>query len=675
MVSKILHFLEENAEKIVLAIVGIACMYLLLSRVVFSPNKVSIDNLKFSPGAIDDYISKQAKELENKLRQPPESLESSEPRLPEFVSTLDSSVRGVDVAVWPVVPQAPVGGAGGTRNYRLPEIGVVFDTEIEHIRAVVYEPLEEITPDNTYDKNSGNEPNDIDLVTMQASFDIATLYDRFFECFAGDDVPLEWRDPCYAQPVFAAANLQRQELGEDGHWDEWIDVPRSKIDHRRNLFTIIEKVSDLPPGGLKVRILQYKPKETQIDLLQPSAYQIASAKEEWFPPLLHRDFLKLQAQEDLEAKRQERDEKLNANTSSRSTRLDSGNRRTSSTRGRGRDTGNTPASGDRSTRRGSRRTGNQSGAETGLYPDMGGTGSRRNRRSRTDQTDPAMMEQDMLLMQGLEISNKPSINNVYEKLDEISLFSDIDFSKLDELIFWAHDDSAEPRKTYRYRIRLGVFNPAAGPKSPDVILWSEFSRNSEPIHIPGRMYFFAMDAPETEKSVRVQVSKFLLGHWYSDDFRVKSGETIGELREMEKDRTSSGRLTNSLRRSGVSLLDKRSTEPEEIDYSTGAVLVDVATVEDWAAEPKMNARKFKDMLYSFDGAEIEHMGIGQKYWSTELKTAFGDIARAQRIPKEPFKPWDSTRRRRLPSIMDYGEGEMSPEMYEEMMMMQGMGNR
>jgi len=348
MVSKILRILEEHAEKIVLAIVGIACMYLLLSRVVFSPNTVEYDGRTFSPGAVDRYINDKAEELRNVIRPSSDSLPPPDSRLPEFLAKLDSSISEIDSSLWPIVPQAPSSGARGSRDYPLPEIGMVKDPAIDHIRGVAYVPTEEITPENTYAQGQSHEPNDLDIVTMQAKFDVEKLRDEFFECYAGDDIPMNWRDPCYAQPVFAAVNLQRQRLAEDGTWGEWVDVPRPKIDHRRDLFKIVERLSDLPPGGLDVRMLQYKNKDTQIELLQPTAYQIASAKEEWFPPALHGTFLKIQAAEDLEERRREMEERRNTSNSGTG-RLDS-RRSSTSSRSRGNDYGGGAGTSSRTTR-------------------------------------------------------------------------------------------------------------------------------------------------------------------------------------------------------------------------------------------------------------------------------------------------------------------------------------
>jgi hypothetical protein len=59
-------------------------------------------------------------------------------------------------------------------KYHLPDIGEVNGVTVEHIRTVAYVPTEEITEQNGYDKVA-HEPNDIDLVTVEANFDVEGL--------------------------------------------------------------------------------------------------------------------------------------------------------------------------------------------------------------------------------------------------------------------------------------------------------------------------------------------------------------------------------------------------------------------------------------------------------------------------------------------------------------------
>ena len=324
-ISRIGSFFEEHIEKIILMIVGLVCAFLLITRVILSPNMVSWDDRNFSPSAIDNYVYEQAQLLRQRLNDPPDQMDPYEPKAGEFLALLDSAINNIDMTLWPVVPYEPGVDAGVAGIYNLPPIGQVNDVAVEHIRAVAYVPIDEVTQDNSYDK-AGNEPNDIDLVTVEAKFDIEQLYDNFNESMY-EDIEEEFADPCLAKPIFASVQLQRQELNSDGTWGDWQVLPRTKIDQNRKLFSITENIDELPAGGLKVQMLRFDNKQTQIDLLQPQAYQMASAREEWFPPVLHRKYKGLLKKEILEerrdAKETERQEREKELEDKRSRRADS----------------------------------------------------------------------------------------------------------------------------------------------------------------------------------------------------------------------------------------------------------------------------------------------------------------------------------------------------------------
>lgn len=48
--NKIARFFEEHVEKMVLVVVGLVCAWLLITRVIFSPNMVEVGDRKLSPG-------------------------------------------------------------------------------------------------------------------------------------------------------------------------------------------------------------------------------------------------------------------------------------------------------------------------------------------------------------------------------------------------------------------------------------------------------------------------------------------------------------------------------------------------------------------------------------------------------------------------------------------------
>ncbi len=685
-------FFEEHIEKIVFVIVGLACVWLFLTRVLLSPNYVEYEGDKFSPGGIDDYIltSKDAADLKEKLSSKSEP-KSYERKKDIFVALVDSAISDIDInAGWPLPIHSSM--VSDRSKYRIPEIGEVNEVTIGYIRAVAYVPTEEINEQNVYDKVR-TEVNDIDFVTVEAKFDIKGLYERFYDSFAGSDVEEEeWCDPCLAKPIFAAVQLQRQEALADGSWGDWQIVPRTRIDHRRKMFEIIEDVEELPPGGMKVRLLQFDDRIVRMDLLQPKAYSIASAREEWFPPSLHRMFLQQLREKEMEEKRAAVEAAREAERAGREREFER--------RREGR--------GVRSTEP-FRRSGDRRYEELGGRDELfaGGGTSTRERRPRTSRSErgsdrlssPRRIERERereRLARSREVSRTTSIDDIYREFNGILITGRTDLSRMREpLVFWTHDDTVEPKKRYQYRIRLGVFNPIAGTNQfsegyrglkNKVILWSEFSGITEAVEVPGRLYFFACDIQEAARIVTVQVSRYVLGYWNSKDFAVKQGEVIGKVVESETTSGSSKRRETApeffggypavyggyrgeeLRVMGIES-DIRSdiigrTVPETIDYTTGAVLVDVVPVNDydWSGGKNLHRRGYFDMLYTFDGMNIERMPIRTKYWAKELKIMFNEIRRSVKEPREPFRDWGSKVTEGAPVV---SQPEYDEEYYEE----------
>jgi hypothetical protein len=206
------------------------------------------------------------------------------------------------------------------------------------------------------------------------------------------------------------------------------------------------------------------------------------------------------------------------------------------------------------------------------------------------------------------------------------------------LTFWAHDDTIESGKVYRYRIRLGVFNPVTGTgqvkqvdqsRKDKVILWSKYSDVTDQIEIPKRLYFFPLRGEASEnKAVTVKIFKYKMGYWYGWQGTVRQGEIIGkevENKDLENGTKVSRRVNKSI--------------PEMIDYSTGSVLVDVKTVNSWVGSSKLTHKYYSDLLYSFDGDSIERMPIQQLYWPREVQLKYQELEKFEKKEKKPFRAW------------------------------------
>jgi hypothetical protein len=377
------------------------------------------------------------------------------------------------------------------------------------------------------------------------------------------------------------------------------------------MFEVIEDINDLPAGGIKVRLLQFDDAEVRIDLLQPGPYQIASAKEEWFPPSLHGEYVEYQKEIDVIKRREAAVEKKEEREGERSERRSKqAAAKTRPTEGIGGPSGE-GMEGERglSTPAPVRKT----------LPTRGSQPERKGEKERPQKSK--------------EVSK--TIDDVYQEFDEISITDKTDLARMDKpLLFWAYDDTVEPGK-YRYRIRLGVFNPIAGTNQfseqdkslkSKVILWSEFSDATETVDIPGTLYFFPREIQEATKAVTVQVSKYVLGYWYNKDFTVKQGELIGKVGEYK--------ITEEEE-------SKKVTVPPTVDYTTGAVVVDIVPVTDWSGGNNLHVNHFFDLLYSYNGKDIERLPIKSRYWTEALQTKFNDIKKSEKEPKEPLRAWES----------------------------------
>ncbi len=723
-IAKIGRFCENHVEKIVLVLVGAVCVWLFFTRVIFSPNVMTIGRVgkAYTPGQIDRHIyDTKAQELRAKLQQQKKGgvgktyagkldgpIDKKDPviagiidrPLPKgFMGLFDSPLGFINATLTTATPgAATVARPTSNRKYRLPLVPDVTDVGINLIRAAAYVPLQEINLQTTYDK-AAVEPNDIDLVTVEGRFDVAELYRRFQASFAGVDVQKEeWRDPCMAKPIFAAVQLERQEMSEDGGWKNWQPVPRARIEANRERFRVYEKTSDLPAGGLGVRLVQFKDDTVASELLQPEAYQIASAEEEWFPPSFYGKFKDLQRKVEAD-KRRDESEKNRKQTTTTGTQRDAMNRggqggmyggtmqqggraAPGSARGRGMTggvQGGDMYGGQQGGRRGGR-AGNVTGP--GGYPGPGGQ-TRQGRRGGPG----GDMYGDMYGPGGeMGMRRKSSTAEVYfDFFPEMITFREDLSKRTKPLLIWVFDDTVEPGKTYQYRVRLGVFNPVAGTgqvvdrdlgKKDQVILWSPYSEITKPVEVQQRTYLFARDIQDKTNTATVEVARYALGYWRTESFQVKPGEAIGkEMEPKKEDDREKQRAKDRARMAGgygypggaggpdritgprgvppmgpggmpgmmpgmMPTSPDQKNVPKTINYNTGKVLVDLVQVNDWGNAPNLRPRLYYDMLYTGDGTNLEHMPVSAANWPKDVATAYQYIQTEKRKEPQPFRAFN-----------------------------------
>jgi hypothetical protein len=241
---------------------------------------------------------------------------------------------------------------------------------------------------------------------------------------------------------------------------------------------------------------------------------------------------------------------------------------------------------------------------------------------------------------------------IYQEMKKMQLTVKDISSLRDVITIWAYDDTVEPGASYRYRIRLGVFNPVAGtgqvrPEDADkdskVVLWGEFSDVTEVVAIDDRLYFFPLNVQEAAMAAEMQVFRYVLGYWHSEPFMVKRGDVIGRVAKVEpsdKDKSKSAN-TNVNPIANVNPLANVKL-PEMIDYTTGAILVDLVAMSDWYGDKTLQSRQYFDILFSFDGTSMGRLAAKQMYWPDELRSKYSELKTLEKRPKEPWRSWSSS---------------------------------
>ena len=295
---------------------------------------------------------------------------------------------------------------------------------------------------------------------------------------------------------------------------------------------------------------------------------------------------------------------------------------------------------------------------------------------------------------------KASTDEVYFDLREEMLQYNVDLAKKDKpVLIWAFDDTAEPGKVYQYRLRVGVFNPVAGSdqlidrdldKKNQVILWSRFSQVVGPVEIPQMVYLFAKNVQDKTKTATVEVARYKLGYWRTEDFQVRPGESIGKSvdtkdkdsdrdRNRDRDRRMAmmtqmggpgggGRITDPrgdmmmdpTMMYGMTTDPTAASTPKTVDYATGRVLLDLVEVNDWGDAPNLKPRMYHDMLYTPDGISIEHMPANMTNWPEDLADAYQAIQSEKRREPKPFRAFSKSSAGGRGGMDPYGGGMYGP---------------
>jgi hypothetical protein len=665
------NLFERYVDVLVFAVIGILCLGLLWMFVLGNPYSVKLDGKVYSPGEIDEAIKLQANRLDEKLKEDylprPYTLNKGQ----EYLSKVDCSISDVpDFSV--SLPGFRDKALEGDRKYRVPDIVDIREVAIASIRGSAFVPEEDeaVSPSSPY-TSVARKNEDIDFVTVEGKIDIRGLYANFNQHFAGWKVEQpEWRDDNLARPVFAALELERCELLEDDVWSEWEVIPRTKIDPYRVLFSISDSTEDLK-YDINLLKLQFEEFEVRRVLLQPDPYEfISQGFAKWLPPKLYAEYSKLIEEENEKKRREEVERRKTENTRERDNTRGGRNEMAGGATGR-----TARGNRDRTSRRGRDRT---AGGRGGGMPTRGSEALGFGLDQRLAR--PTRRPQDVL-----------------REVDTVKINNKMNFDELESITCWVHDDTVTQAGSYKYRMRLGVFNPIVGRDwfysdeeqfKNQVILWSAYSEPTEAVEIYPMVEFFPVAVTTGEnEGMKIRVSKYSSGRWQSKEFDVRLGETIGRLVEPDENLASTAGTGTAAsaadpmlmmmrggpgmdpRMMGMGLGGMGMLGAEPVDYDTGAVLVDVIKSNRWMGRSSLQEREYEELLYTKDGVHIAHLPIQERNWPEALRDSARRIkeAEAETGGKTEFEAGRMQPGEMRPGMMD--------PMMMQMMMRGGAGGR
>jgi len=231
---------------------------------------------------------------------------------------------------------------------------------------------------------------------------------------------------------------------------------------------------------------------------------------------------------------------------------------------------------------------------------------------------------------------------------------------------WAFDSKAVPGGIYSYRLRIGFFNPIAGRNwfredQKDLrfqrILWTDWTSPPSLVSIPRRTYFFPKSTMTTvaDSSISVEIFRKQMGEWHKRTFRVAAGSEIGaiikEKRQLSRPGAVLGRQSPLPSRNPLGRPTAQNTETVEVDYRTGATVVDVLHDQNhWVIKPNITQNiNCTEIVYRDNDGDIKRIGSNKGTWPAELVNIYNKI---QRDISKQKKPSPRDMRRRMSSFDD-----------------------
>ncbi len=619
MSSRWLTLLEAHVEKGLLALAGACLVAMLYLCFVRSPNVAEYRGQKLGPGELLAAIKKDADELDQQIRSATAELYEEK----DFSAQLESQ-HAVGIFA-----REPAGGVGLPAELRLATVhgqkievpGLEEPEEAAGSIALVTplkpsqpklrtgrslalrEPIQvaglEDAAATTPSAEESPEPEEVAWVTVAGYFNKKAQYNEMIKAGYA---------PYRSKAYVVGTDVQRQEMLSTGEFSDWQDVAAvkamPKVDLQEPVFD--DETKELTNKD-ELRQAFAAVKDAQPMLMQPPFYVVESGDFWEVPPLAGHEDL----DEELEEEEEEPDERFAAvggrmAPPTRVLRPPSGRPSRIGGGGRAAPPGGGPVGG------GPRGAGPMGGPSIGGYSGAAGRSEADEKREARKQIRLDLKEARKLLGQkqyqearnlaegimGNQYASKGDTGDARNIVKRAERWLQLEAeragaargpgrvgggravsSRANEAVelvthpettepaVWFHDDTVEAGKTYRYRMRVKLWNRYVGRKralkdpeqaKPPVVV-GEWSFPSEPVTVTPSTYFFFSGAHAPD-SASADVWKWRKGRWFKERFDVSVGDVIG----------------GAVRSVKTGEYDEEGDEVKaDIDFTTGAVVLDL----------------------------------------------------------------------------------------------------
>ncbi|UCE61205.1 MAG: hypothetical protein JSU63_05545 [Phycisphaerales bacterium] len=533
MAKQLVGPVERHLEKVVIGIAGVILVGVIAVYLVASPNKLELGGEVVTPGTVNQMVSNTELEVGRRIEAHTPTVETPEPLYPEFIAALDpfevsglASQATLAAYFGPTVPVIDASGPVIGRKklvevYKLPKPAIVHGRSTFEVGAE-----ERVLSVNNW-------------VTVSAVFD------------RKEQIEIQKRQygAKYDTVSFGPVQLQRQARRPDGSWsdDDWKDIetwPRGELpDETPNVYLADDGGEIIVPYDAQEEVGNYYEELDyellQLELLRPLMPEVYNGTEWKFPILTsYRDVLN---QDDEYLDPDETDEEPDdryglgeAETVTKEEETLTGRELIQLNFDRGDELlkqsraimqGDPDTAGDLAV------DSYNHYAEVVLSKDSSGADKARAKRLMAD-AEQLMRDIDRIKQRK---GGKPGIpGEPEEEGRELLPIQQV----------WAHDagpDSVKSGETYRYRMRVLVFNELAGDakqfenkEDATVLLvggvWSE---PSDPIHIEQDSRFFVTGFDERKKTVRVEIFRWFDGVWVTTRNNFAVGDVVRRTSRVE----------------------------------------------------------------------------------------------------------------------------------------------